>query len=294
MSRDLLLMLIALAVLLNVGLLLGVAYARLRPTRRSVVRSGRGSHGRVTRASPGVAPAGRASAAAIMVAGEAPDPDAGSGRSFAPAPVGAGASAAAPPVVARRPPSPPVGDAPPPPLAAVPPVVRRARRFVLPKLEEDRVRAERAIQAVLGEGSSDRGIDGGAHRPRRRARRHRVPGPVEHTAVDLTIAGLEDLRSLAGIDIATRLRAAVASTVHAHVRSGDRTIDLGDGRFRLIVEADAAGATSSAERLRSLTAVWLDAALVPLTLRTSVVATGSAADPAAVPAKPAEEGAAAS
>jgi hypothetical protein len=47
------------------------------------------------------------------------------------------------------------------------------------------------------------------------------------------------------------------------------------------VEADAAGATSTADRLRSLTAAWLDAALVPLTLRTSVVNAAAPTDPVA-------------
>jgi hypothetical protein len=142
--------------------------------------------------------------------------------------------------------------------------MRRPRRFTLPKLEEDRARAERAIQAVLGEPTAlGRGDDS--------------TGAVPHTAIDLSLRGLDGLRDAIGDDTAGRLVGAVASTIHDHTRSGDRTIDLGDGRFRLIVEADPVGAEAASERIRALTSTWLAASVVPVTLRAVVVADAGSA-----------------
>jgi hypothetical protein len=127
----------------------------------------------------------------------------------------------------------------------------------MPSLEEDHERATRAIGAVLGETG---------HRSRRRSRRHRGPGPLEHTAVDARIRGMDDLRRTAGPEIAGRMAVALAASVGSAIRSSDRLIDFGDGRLRVIVQADPAGAGAASDRIRALATPWLATAAVPIEL----------------------------
>jgi hypothetical protein len=260
MPRDPLLFLLAIAVLLNLALILGVVLIRLQAARpgasrgdRRPVRPGQRPAVGVVRRPSGATAVPAVPAAEPMLTRLAEPPPPPILESVEPATIVAASVAEA---GATR------------PVTAASPTTRRARRFVLPKLEEDGARAERAIQAVLGEGPSTQSGDvSPAHRPRRRSRRHRPSGPAEHTALDIAVRGLDDLARRVGSDAADRLMEAVRGTIHAHLRSGDRTIDLGDGRLRVIVETDRDGATSAAERLRGLTAPWLAAAAVPLSLR---------------------------
>jgi hypothetical protein len=268
MPRDPLLFLLAFAVLLNLALLLGVVLIRLQAARPVAPENHRRRDRPQQRPAEAVVrrPSGATPvpAAELLLSTLAEPPPPSVARSVEPAPIVATPVAADP--GATR------------PVTTASPTVRRARRFVLPKLEEDRARAERAIQAVLGEGPSTQSGDvSPAHRPRRRSRRHRPSGPVEHTALDIAVRGLDELGRRVGSDAGDRLMEAVRGTIHGHLRSGDRTIDLGDGRLRVIVETDRDGAMSAAERLGGLTSPWLAAAAVPLSLRIAL------ASPEAVP-----------
>jgi hypothetical protein len=216
MPREFLLALVALAILLNVGLLLAIVLVR---TRQRWPR-----------------PATRPVAATVAVT-------------------------APPPAIAEPPVPEPAGLppdlAPAPRPAPIRSTARRSRRFVMPSLEEDHERATRAIGAVLG----DTG-----HRTRRRSRRHRGPGPLEHTAVDARIRGMDELRRTAGPDIAGRMALALAASVGSAIRSSDRLIDFGDGRLRVIVQADPEGAGAASDRIRAMTGPWLATAAVPIEL----------------------------
>jgi hypothetical protein len=183
-------------------------------------------------------------------------------------------------------PEPESHTAPPPParpLIATPVVAvpapaaaagrsHRPRRFVMPSLEEGNERASRAIEAVIGDPG---------HRPRRRSRRHRAPGNVDHTTVDAQIVGIEDLRRASGEGPAVRLASAVSTSISSSIRSTDHLIDLGGGRLRIVVQADPAGAAATADRLDALTAPWLAAAVVPVKLGLSVGAVAAPAEGAA-------------
>jgi hypothetical protein len=215
MPREFLLALVALAILLNVGLLLAIVLVR------AVQRWPRSA------SQP---------AAAALSSPAAPEPPT---RGLVPV--------TTPPTT--------LPDAPRP--AATSSAPRRSRRFVMPSLEEDHERATRAIGAVLGESG---------HRSRRRSRRHRGPGPLEHTAVDARIRGIDELRRTAGPEVAGRMAVALAASVGSTIRSSDRLIDFGDGRLRVIVQADPVGAGAASDRIRALATPWLATATVPIEL----------------------------
>jgi hypothetical protein len=164
------------------------------------------------------------------------------------------------PAAAERtvdPPAPAAADngVPPPvdPVALASPISSRAepgdgtgrrRRFVLPRLDEDRARSDRAIAAVLGE------IDtSGVTRPAvRRQRSRRVTGePVPHTEVLLA-----DMTRYAA-----DFMYALARAMEQCTRDTDRVQVLPDGSVRLVLEADDVGAGAFVQRARELLGPWL-------------------------------------
>jgi hypothetical protein len=300
MPRDVLLVLVLVAVLLNLALLVGVGIARRRwaaspahPPRpavhrtlpaRAPIRPPASARPRPAAWSPtGVrqpafgAPQ-RARPITAPIAGEpgAPEvpelPEAMLGPDRRPA------TAATPATTATRddlpdapgqagpdaPGASPTGPAPAAAQAEL--ATRRGRRFVMPRDDEDRGRTERAIEAFLGEpapsGSSS------SHRPRRRARRHRPPGEQAAPLVLVTaLGGFDQLRQTLGREGAIRFAEAYGEALRATLRSGDHVTDLGQGRLRLVVHADDEGARALMDRARAVCEPWLRLAPVPLALR---------------------------
>jgi hypothetical protein len=143
---------------------------------------------------------------------------------------------------------------------------RRGRRFVLPPTDEDPGRTERAIEAFLGEPAPSGSTS--AHRPRRRARRHRAPGEAPAPIVLVAaLGGFDELRNTLGREGAVRFAEAYGEALRATLRSGDQVTDLGQGRLRLVVHADEEGARALMDRARAVCQPWLRLAPVPLALR---------------------------
>jgi hypothetical protein len=133
---------------------------------------------------------------------------------------------------------------------AVPAVIQaadaggRRRRFVLPRLEEDRARSDRAIAAVLGEVETS-----GITRPAvRRQRTRRAAGEaVAHTEV--LLVGAEHY--------AADFMYALARAMEQATRDTDRVQVLPEGNVRLLLEADDVGAGAFIQRARALLGPWL-------------------------------------
>lgn len=143
---------------------------------------------------------------------------------------------------------------------------RRGRRFVMPRNDEDRGRTERAIEAFLGEPSPSGA--GSTHRPRRRARRQRPAGEAAGPLVLVAaLGGFDQLRQTMGREGAVRFAEAYSEALRATLRSGDHVTDLGQGRLRLVVHADDDGARALMDRARAVCEPWLRLAPVPLSLR---------------------------
>jgi hypothetical protein len=143
---------------------------------------------------------------------------------------------------------------------------RKGRRFVMPRNDEDKGRTERAIEAFLGEPSPSGSSS--SHRPRRRARRQRPPGePAGPIVLVAALGGFDQLRQTAGREGAIRFAEAYGEALRATLRSGDHVTDLGQGRLRLVVHADDEGARALMDRARAVCEPWLRLAPVPLALR---------------------------
>jgi len=143
---------------------------------------------------------------------------------------------------------------------------RRGRRFVMPHNDEDRGRTERAIEAFLGEPAPSGSSS--THRLRRRARRQKPPGEQAGPLVLVAaLGGFEQLRQTLGREGAVRFAEAYGEALRATLRSGDHVTDLGQGRLRLVVHADEEGARALMERARAVCEPWLRLAPVPLALR---------------------------
>ena len=143
----------------------------------------------------------------------------------------------------------------------------RRRRFVLPRLEEDRARSDRAIAAVLGEVDTS-----GAARPAVRRQRTRRPAgePVQHTEVRLVGS------TGYGADFTYALARAMEQTT----RDTDRVQVLPEGSVRLLLEADDVGAGAFVGRARALLAPWLQFAGVSVEFLVRPLPTGEPAVPA--------------
>jgi hypothetical protein len=143
---------------------------------------------------------------------------------------------------------------------------RRGRRFVMPRNDEDKGRTERAIEAFLGEPAPSGA--GSSHRPRRRARRQRAAGEAAGPLVLVAaLGGFDQLRQTIGREGAVRFAEAYGEALRATLRSGDHVTDLGQGRLRLVVHADDDGAQALMDRARAVCEPWLRLAPVPLSLR---------------------------
>ena len=120
----------------------------------------------------------------------------------------------------------------------------RRRRFVLPRLEEDRARSDRAIAAVLGEIDTSRVTAPAVRRQRTR----RVAGqPVPHTEV--LLVGAERY--------AADFMYALARAMEQASRDSDRVQVLPEGSVRVLLEADPQGADAFVQRARALLGPWL-------------------------------------
>jgi hypothetical protein len=107
-----------------------------------------------------------------------------------------------------------------------------------------------------------------SHRPRRRARRRGTPGEsVEPLVLVAALGGFEQLRQTVGRKGAVRFAEAYGEALRATMRSGDHVTDLGQGRLQLVVHADEEGARAMMERARGVCEPWLKLAPVPLALR---------------------------
>lgn len=306
MPRDVLLVLVLVAVLLNLALLIGVAIAR----RRWAVSPAHPRRPLAQRAAPGSSPIRPASArprpAAWSPTGVRPLPAFGAPQRARPIPpplIAEQASQATPPLpelqeqVAAmlgpdRPPSSvtarattailddlpdatsqygpaaPVASSngPEPAAAQTELATRRGRRFVMPHNDEDKGRTERAIEAFLGEPAPSGSSS--SHRPRRRARRQRPPGEAAGPLVLVAaLGGFDQLRQTLGREGAIRFAEAYGEALRATLRSGDHVTDLGQGRLRLVVHADDEGARALMDRARAVCEPWLRLAPVPLSLR---------------------------
>lgn len=106
------------------------------------------------------------------------------------------------------------------------------------------------------------------HRPRRRARRQKPPGEQAGPLVLVAaLGGFEQLRQTLGREGAVRFAEAYGEALRATLRSGDHVTDLGHGRLRLVVHADEEGARALMERARGVCEPWLRLAPVSLALR---------------------------
>jgi hypothetical protein len=280
MSRDALLVILAVVVIANFAFLAEVAVLNRR--RSASVRRGAMSAAAATSAAvatstveiatgPRLVPVPVAPAAAVTppVAERVAEPDASdAGAMKTPDPV------AAPPELSE-----PKADAGGKPAAsstaAKPgePMTRRSRtrRFALPQMDEDRGRTEAAINAFLGEPSLTAGSPQ-QHRPRRRSRRQRTPGEVVAPMVVVaSLAGWEELRKNGGPQAASRFSEALASTLRHTLRAGDELMELGGGRLRIVVHADEEGARALIGRATTICDPWLRAAPVPLELRARAI-----------------------
>lgn len=285
MSRDALLVVLAIAVVVNFAFLAQVAVLQRRRREAAAAAIAGARPSPVATAvtdSPGapaaLAPAGVTPAAALDPAG-APVADPGPAAAPAPAPTGAEVAATAAPAASPTPAA--RSEAADATRIDVRkragaegnggPTTRstsRTRRFAMPRVEEDRGRTEAAIGAFLGEPSLTPGTTQ-AHRPRRRSRRQRTPGdvPLPPTVVVATLAGWDELRRLTGRDGAGRFAEALGNAVRSTIRYGDELLELGDGRLRIVVHADEEGARALIMRAATICDPWLRAAPVPLSLR---------------------------
>jgi len=305
MSRDALLIILAIVVLANFVFLAEVAVLNRRRTARE-----RGAPARRSAAVAGDAVSGETAAASVEVPlgprlvprptvarGSAADAGARQGDAEATAEQAAvdddtrtertGPKSATADAADATPPL-----APPTAPRAGEPMTRRSRtrRFAMPQLDEDRGRTEAAINAFLGEPSLTAGSPQ-QHRPRRRSRRQRSQNDaVTPMVVVATLAGWEELRRNGGPEAASRFGEALASTLRGTLRSSDELMELGGGRLRIVVHADEEGAHALIVRATAICEPWLRAAPVKLELRARAIDPAASTAPAGAAAASASGG----
>jgi hypothetical protein len=140
----------------------------------------------------------------------------------------------------------------------------RGRRFVLPPLDEDQDRSAAAIEAFLGGPPPPPGAT--AERPQRRRHRARRPAgtPVPRTTMLVWLQGFGDLDRAVGTSRANHVSNAFNDALRRSARATDEIREAGAGRVRLIIDADDAGATAYVERARASVQPWLELLSVPL------------------------------
>ncbi|HEY7736892.1 MAG TPA: diguanylate cyclase [Candidatus Limnocylindrales bacterium] len=147
----------------------------------------------------------------------------------------------------------------------------RTRRFALPALHEDHERILRSIEAFLTVDASGSPTTDGAGRP--------GPATTASTIAVIGIAGYEGLIGAAGQRVADSVAAAVGETLRRAARGTDRIVDLGDGRFCLLLPATGERAAASyLRRVHTACDPWLGAAAAPVSLIVATSATGRDGD----------------
>jgi hypothetical protein len=297
MSRDVLLALLVLALLLNLAFLSQVGAMRARRERSSARdrdeawRREAARRAEVSRTmSPQLAPGGTArtffvpardgngsSRVALSEGSPATNHDVA-----AAAMAETRAIAALPATTALAEPTPPIADDAPsadePHVAAQPSLdaaavttpsdggarKTRGRRFVLPKLDEDQDRTSEAIEAFLDGPPPEPGTT--TERPQRRRHRVRRPAgtPVPRTTLLVWLQGFADLDRAVGTSRANHVSNAFRDALRRSARATDEVREAGSGRVRLIIDADDAGANAYVERARASVQPWLELLSVPL------------------------------
>jgi hypothetical protein len=290
MSRDVLLALLVLALLLNLAFLSQVGAMRARRERtwardrEEARRREAARRAEVSRAVAAQLPSGGPGGAARTFFVPARDGN-GSGRVALPDRSPATndhAIAALPATTAIAEPPPPLAENAPradePHVAAAAsldaasvttssdagPRKTRGRRFVLPKLDEDQDRTSEAIEAFLDGPPPEPGTT--TERPQRRRHRVRRPAgtPVPRTTMLVWLQGFADLDRAVGTSRANHVSNAFRDALRRSARSSDEVRDAGPGRMRLIIDADDAGANAYVERARASVQPWLELLSIPL------------------------------
>jgi hypothetical protein len=168
-----------------------------------------------------------------------------------------------PPVIAGEPGQP--GEV----RVARPRRTRKRGRFELPALHEDHERILRSIQALLS--LDDAGTASGGPRPG-----HATPSS---TIAVVGIGGYDGLAETAGSRIAVGVAGAVRETLRRAARGTDRIVDLGGGRFCVLLPATGERAAGSyLRRVHAACDPWLGAAAVPVNLIVATASTGGDVD----------------
>jgi GGDEF domain-containing protein len=148
-------------------------------------------------------------------------------------------------------------------------------RFVLPPMEADDGRMERAVLSLLGDPPARRGATPSAGPPVREEGQAAGPGDrlvdgeststQPGTVVALAVEGLEELITASGRPAADALASRVLEALLRSARPVDRVASVGPGHFRvLLVGADEAVAARFVSRVRTAVDRRITAAAVPL------------------------------
>jgi len=161
----------------------------------------------------------------------------------------------------------------------------RTRRFTLPETE-DRDRADRAIELFLSGGRVD-----SPPRPHPRVTPGAIAGAIagerrahaDGRTASVAIMAIAGYRTLAaddqGRERADAVAEAVETTLRRSARSDDHVVFLGDGRFRiLLIGTSEPAAQAYLERVRTACTPWLSVAGVPLDLVTAAAQAGPDGD----------------
>ena len=263
MSRDLLLALLTIALLLNLAFLVQVA--NLRWQRKGDARPSRHVRAEAERTFFGPTARGaEARVAAPTTAEPLTSPSAAQPHERAGA-----VEAVAEPALSSQPaadsePSSAQDDG----VEASPRPARRggrARRFVLPPLDEDHARSARAIEAFLGGPPPTEVASERPHRRRHRARRT-AGTPVPRTSMLVWLQGFGELDRMLGPARGASVSTAFLDALRRAARTGDEVREVARGRARVVVEADDAGASAFLDRARTDMQPWLDLLAVPVRL----------------------------
>jgi len=162
----------------------------------------------------------------------------------------------------------------------------RTRRFTLPPETEDRDRADRAIELFLSGGRLD-----SPPRPHPRVTPGAMAGAIagerrahaDGRSASVAIVAIAGYRTLAadhpGRERADAVAEAVETTLRRSARSDDHVVNLGDGRFRiLLIGTSEPAAQAYLERVRAACTPWLSVAGVPLDLVTAAAQAGPDGD----------------
>lgn len=143
----------------------------------------------------------------------------------------------------------------------------RPRRFALPALHEDHARILRSIEAFLTVDASGSPTTSTGNRS--------GPATTASTIAVVGIGGYEGLIDAAGQRVAESVAAAVGETLRRSARGTDRIVELGDGRYCLLLPATGErAATSYLRRVHTACDPWLGAAAAPVSLIIATSATG--------------------